>query len=159
MKKMIRFFVAVLCTVLVGCGNKTAAPAAQSAEQQPAEQETLDLANPEPEQIIAFSQESLDFLKAAHVNNADDAAKLEAKFDEFQKKTADFSQALNDLLPNMSDEEKAAFVERVKAVEQKIDENNVLFEKEINRLEEEAKAAGVALDLDGNNSEEPASKE
>ena len=144
MKTITRFFVAAaICTAFASCSNK---PAAQAV--QPAEQENVETAKPDPVQLITIGDEFLKLMQSTHISNADDASKFMVKYNELKDKTEELTKEINDMIPSMNEEEKEKLVEEVKTVQQKLDEINAQMEKERERVEKEAKDAGVDLNLD-----------
>jgi len=133
---------------IVNCGNKTTA----QSEEAEKEKAKIDIENlvitGNPEQLMELDSTLLEYVKSAHINNADDVKEFEKVLAEVKGMMSAVSDTLNARITNMSPEEKGDLVAEVTVISEKVDKNNTTLMKEIQRLEMEAKKIGLTLPID-----------
>jgi len=102
-------------------------------------------------QMIGIMEDMLSIIKDAKISSADDAKALVEKLAPFKEKMENVSKEMVKAYADKSPEEMADIQESMKDLEKKAEEITNEMNKEGERLEKEAEAAGVDLsDLDLN---------
>ena len=102
----------------------------------------------EPDQLLEISDAIMDYLKSAHINDADDAQQFTDAMKEANELLHAASDSINSRMETMTLKEKSDLISQVSDINDQMEKNNPAFEREIDRLEKEAKEIGITLDLD-----------
>ena len=151
MKKIVLaklFAAAALCMAVVSCQYSSSSESSFSFEIQNGDDQEGYVITGEPSQMLDISNDLLDYLKSAHINNADDAE----DFDNVMADVKDLLQAVTDSinarLDTMDRKEKGALLEEFMTASDQLEKNNPAIDHEIQRLVKEAKAQGITLAID-----------
>jgi len=102
----------------------------------------------DPEQILEVSNAVLDYLKSAHINDADDAQQFEDTMEDVKELLHAVSDSINARMDSMTLKEKSVLISQVADINDKVEENNPAIDREIERLAKEAKEIGIDLNVD-----------
>ena len=142
------FAVAVLCMAAVSCQFSSSSETSVSFEVQDGDnQEGYEITG-EPDQMLEISNALLDYLKSAHINDADDAQQFEDTMGDVKELLKAVSDSINARMETMTLKEKSTLINQVSNINDQVEEINPAIEREIDRLEKEAEEIGITLDVD-----------
>lgn len=157
------FAAVVLCMAAVSCQSSSTSSSSESSESsesssssessvsfkiQDGDNQKGYVITGEPDQLLEISNALLDYLKSAHINNADDAKQFEETMGDVKELLKAASDTINARMETMTLKEKSALIDQVSNINDKIDEKNPIMEREIDRLEKEAKEKGITVGAD-----------
>ena len=146
MKKV--FFVLAAAVVmgmtLVACGEKKAAQ--DAAEEQVTEEIVIDETMDPGEQLQALTMQFGDFLKAAHINNQEEADAFLAKTLSFKEAIEKVSMDMQKKMESLEGDEQTAYAAAMIEIANGNEEFKKLVAEEAARLKAEAEKAGVTLE-------------
>ena len=137
-----------LCLAVVSCEFSSSSESSFSFEIQNGDDQEGFVITGEPSQLLDISSELLDYLKSAHISDADDAQQFADTMDDVKQLVQAVSDSINARIDQMDPKEKGALMDEVSTVNKQLDVNNPAIEHEIERLENEAKEIGITLDID-----------
>ena len=82
------------------------------------------------------------------LNNADDAKQFEETMGDVKELLKAASDTINARMETMTLKEKSALIDQVSNINDKVEANNPIMEREIDRLEKEAKEKGITVGAD-----------
>ena len=139
--------VAVLCMAVASCEFSSSSESSFSFEIQNGDDQGYVITG-EPSQMLDISNDLLDYLRAAHINDADDAQEFEDTMEDVKELLQAVSDTINARLEKMNPEEKGALIDEFTTASDQLEENNPAIEHEIERLVKEAKKQGITLSVD-----------
>ena len=139
--------VAVLCMAVASCEFSSSSESSFSFEIQNGDDQGYVITG-EPSQMLDISNDLLDYLRAAHINDADDAQEFEDTMEDVKELLQAVSDTINARLETMNPEEKGALIDEFTTASDQLEENNPAIEHEIERLVKEAKKQGITLSVD-----------
>ena len=139
--------VAVLCMAVASCEFSSSSESSFSFEIQNGDDQGYVITG-EPSQMLDISNDLLDYLKSAHINNENDAEDFENAINEVKEDLKEVSDSINARIETMSPTEKGALIEKVSTISDQVEKNNPAIMKEIERLTKEAKEQGITLAVD-----------
>ena len=153
MKKIVlsfgKFFAAaVFCMAAVNCQFSSSSETSVSFEVNDGNDEEGYQITGEPDQLLEISNGLLDYLKSAHINDADDAKQFEDTMGDVKDLLKAVSDSINARMETMTLKEKSELITQVSNINDQVEEINPDIEREIDRLEKEAKEIGITLDVD-----------
>jgi predicted transcriptional regulator len=101
-----------------------------------------------PSQMLDISNDLLDYLKSAHINNENDAEDFENAINEVKEDLKEVSDSINARIEKMDPQEKGALIDETNNVSEQLEANNPSIIHEIDRLVKEAKEQGITLAVD-----------
>ena len=140
--------VAVLCMAVASCEFSSSSESSFSFEVQNGDDQEGFVVTGDPSQMLDISNDLLDYLKSAHINNENDAEDFENAINEVKKDLKEVSDSINARIETMSPTEKGALIEKVSTISDQVEKNNPAIMKEIERLTKEAKEQGITLAVD-----------
>lgn len=140
-------FAALLCMAVASCQFSSTSESSFSFEIQSDNQEGYTITG-EPSQMLEISNDLLDYLKSAHINDEEDAQQFEEAIEDVKMLLQAVSDSVNARIDQMDPEEKGALIGEATAVSDQLEENNPAIEHEIERLVKEAEAQGITLSVD-----------
>ena len=150
MKRLVlaKLFAAVaLCMSVVSCEFSSSSESSFSFEIQNGDDQGYVITG-DPSQMLDISNDLLDYLRAAHINDADDAQEFEDTMEDVKELLQAVSDTINARLETMNPEEKGALIDEFTTASDQLEENNPAIEHEIERLVKEAKKQGITLSVD-----------
>ena len=102
----------------------------------------------DPSQMLDISNDLLDYLKSAHINDEEDAEDFNNVMADVQELLQAVSDTINARLEKMNPQEKGALLDEFTTASEQLEENNPAIEQEIERLVREAKKQGITLSVD-----------
>ena len=151
MKKLVLaklFVAAALCMSVASCEFSSSSESSFSFEVQNGDDQEGFVVTGDPSQMLDISNDLLDYLKSAHINNENDAEDFENAINEVKEDLKEVSDSINARIETMSPTEKGALIEKVSTISDQVEKNNPAIMKEIERLTKEAKEQGVTLAVD-----------
>jgi hypothetical protein len=146
MKKV--FFVLAAAVVmgmtLVACGEKKAAQ--EAAEEQVSEEIVIDETMDPGEQLQALTMQFGDFLKAAHINNQEEADAFLAKTLSFKEAIEKVSMDMQKKMESLEGDEQTAYAAAMIEIANGNEEFKKLVAEETARLKAEAEKAGASIE-------------
>lgn len=154
------FAAAVLCMAAVSCQSSSTSSSSESSESSSSSESSVSfkiqdgdnqkgyVITGEPDQLLEISNALLDYLKSAHINNADDAKQFEETMGDVKELLKAASDIINARMETMTLKEKSALIDQVSNINDKVEANNPIMEREIDRLEKEAKEKGITVGAD-----------
>ena len=139
--------VAVLCMAVASCEFSSSSESSFSFEIQNGDDQGYVITG-EPSQMLDISNELLDYLRAAHINDVDDAQEFEDTMEDVKELLQAVSDTINARLEKMNPEEKGALIDEFTTASDQLEENNPAIEHEIERLVKEAREQGITLSVD-----------
>lgn len=139
--------VAVLYMAVASCEFSSSSESSFSFEIQNGDDQGYVITG-EPSQMLDISNDLLDYLRAAHINDADDAQEFEDTMEDVKELLQAVSDTINARLETMNPEEKGALIDEFTTASDQLEENNPAIEHEIERLVKEAKKQGITLSVD-----------
>ena len=136
--------VAVLYMAVASCEFSSSSESSFSFEIQNGDDQGYVITG-EPSQMLDISNDLLDYLRAAHINDADDAQEFEDTMEDVKELLQAVSDTINARLETMNPEEKGALIDEFTTASDQLEENNPAIEHEIERLVKEAKKQGITL--------------
>ena len=140
--------VAVLCMAVASCEFSSSSESSFSFEVQNGDDQEGFVVTGDPSQMLDISNDLLDYLKSAHINNENDAEDFENAINEVKEDLKEVSDSINARIETMSPTEKGALIEKVSTISDQVEKNNPAIMKEIERLTKEAKEQGITLAVD-----------
>ena len=142
------FAASVFCMVVASCQFSASSESSFSFEVNDGNDEEGYQITGEPDQLLEISDAIMDYLKSAHINDADDAQQFTDAMKEANELLHAASDSINSRMETMTLKEKSVLMNQVSDINDQIEKNNPAFEREIDRLEKEAEEIGITLDLD-----------
>ena len=139
--------VAVLCMAVASCEFSSSSESSFSFEIQNGDDQGYVITG-DPSQMLDISNDLLDYLRAAHINDADDAQEFEDTMEDVKELLHAVSDTINARLEKMNPEEKGALIDEFTTASDQLEENNPAIEHEIERLVKEAREQGITLSVD-----------
>ena len=140
--------VAVLCMAVASCEFSSSSESSFSFEIQNGDEQEGYVITGEPSQMLDISNDLLDYLKSAHINNEEDAEDFNNVMADVQELLQAVSDTINARLETMNPKEKGALIAEFTTASDQLEENNPAIEHEIERLVKEAKEQGITLSVD-----------
>ena len=129
----------------VGCQFSSSSETTASFEIQDGDDEEGYVITGEPDQLLEISNALLDYLKSAHINDADDAQQFEDTMEDANELLQAVSDSINARMETMNLKEKSALIDQVSLINDQVEENNPAIEQEMERLEKEAEKIGIKI--------------
>ena len=140
--------VVLICVAFVSCEFSSSSESSFSYEiQNDDEQEGYEITG-DPNQLLDISNDLVDYLKSAHINDEDDAQEFEDTIEDVKQLLQAVSDSINARMETMTPKEKGALIDQVSTVNEQLEENNPEIDQEIVRLVKEAKKIGITLAVD-----------
>lgn len=150
MKRLVlaKLFAAVaLCMSVVSCEFSSSSESSFSFEIQNGDDQGYVITG-DPSQMLDISNDLLDYLKSAHINDEEDAEDFNNVMADVQELLQAVSDTINARLEKMNPQEKGALLDEFTTASEQLEENNPAIEQEIERLVREAKKQGITLSVD-----------
>ena len=139
--------VAVLCMAVASCEFSSSSESSFSFEIQNGDDQGYVITG-DPSQMLDISNDLLDYLKSAHINDEEDAEDFNNVMADVQELLQAVSDTINARLEKMNPQEKGALLDEFTTASEQLEENNPAIEQEIERLVREAKKQGITLSVD-----------
>ncbi len=136
--------VVVMGMTLVACGEKKAAQ--EAAEEQVSEEIVIDETMDPGEQLQALTMQFGDFLKAAHINNQEEADAFLAKALSFKEAIEKVSMDMQKKMESLEGDEQTAYAAAMIEIANGNEEFKKLVAEETARLKAEAEKDGASIE-------------
>ena len=140
-------FAALIGVAVVSCEFSSSSESSFSFEIQNGDDQGYVITG-DPSQMLDISNDLLDYLKSAHINNENDAEDFENAINEVKEDLKEVSDSINARIEKMDPQEKGALIDETNNVSEQLEANNPSIIHEIDRLVKEAKEQGITLAVD-----------